>query len=104
MTAVLVVREAALQYQIQPDTALAVPVPTAFDWLEHFEPDEQAAFYTELLEATAFCQQIQRWDRLTSLLESWRERAERWAQPELKRRMAESQPQASSSPGLTCPS
>jgi hypothetical protein len=91
MTTMLMVREAATQYRPRSETAVPVPVPPAFDWLEHFEPDEQAAFYAELLEATAFCQQVQRWDRLTSLLESWQSRAKRRAQPELQRRMAEAQ-------------
>ena len=89
MATVLMVREAATLYQVRPETALVVPVPPTFNWLECFEPDEQAAFYSELLEATAFCQRVQRWDRLTSLLESWQDRAERRAQPELQRRMVE---------------
>lgn len=89
MTAVLMIQEASAPYETRSETAVAVPVPPTFAWLDHLEADEQAEFYAQLLDATAFCQRIGRWDRLNSLLESWEERAERRTNPELQRRMAE---------------
>ncbi|MBS1253567.1 MAG: hypothetical protein MAG451_02616 [Anaerolineales bacterium] len=89
MTVMLMIQEATVPYETRSDTALTVPVPSAFAWLDHLEADEQAEFYAQLLEATAFCQRIGQWDRLKSLLESWKERAERRTHPELQRRMVE---------------
>lgn len=89
MTTVLMIQETSAPYKTRPETAVAVPVPPAFAWLDHLETDEQAEFYAQLLEATAFCLRIGRWDRLKSLLESWKERAEYRTHPELQRRMAE---------------
>lgn len=89
MTTVLMIQETTAPYDTRLETAVEVPVPPAFAWLNHLKADEQAEFYAQLLDAAAFCQRIGRWDRLRSLLESWRERAERRTHPELQRRMAE---------------
>ena len=89
MPTVLMIQETVAPYEVRTETAVAVPIPPAFTWLDHLETDEQAEFYAQLLEATAFCRRVGQWDRLKSLLEGWEERAERRTHSELQHRMSE---------------
>jgi len=76
MSKTIVFKEATSPYAIRSSPSFKLVIPSSFEWLAHFDAEERAMFYQEILRVTAQAVVSGQWDKMAKLIEDWRLTAE----------------------------